>query len=423
MNADGVFPTAVVCTTVAQDTVTSWRLFHVKQLPLEGVRVLDISTVLAAPLTCSLLGELGAEVIKVESPVAGDPVRSFPPLEDGTAAGWEQYGRGKQSIGIDLHHAAGIALVHELVGRSDVVVTNFRKPTLDRFGLDFDQLIAVRPNLVMLHLTAFGRTGPYSDRPGFARVVEAFSGLTHRTGNPDGPPMFSGYPIADGVGGIYGAFAIMAALRQRDISGESQLVDLALYEPLLRMMEDLIPNYASTGVVAGRVGNDNPAVTPNGLFRTRDDRWLVLPVSTDAMWRRLLTVMNRPDLAQYSSMEARVRHRDVIDSAVAEFVAAQDLADVLVVLHDAGLAAGPVNTAADIVADEQILARGSIVKVETNSGRETSVLAPAGRFSGFEHARLNPAPAIGQDTDDILAALTDFDAERIRDLRAQGVIR
>ena len=392
------------------------------KLPLQGVRVLDISTVLAAPLTCSLLGELGAEVIKVESPITGDPARSFPPLVRGTAAAWEQYGRGKRSIAVDLHEQAGIDVVRELVRGCEVVVTNFRTPTLERFGLEFDDLAALQPRLVMLHLTAFGRTGPYSNRPGFARVVEAFSGLTHRTGSPDGPPMFSGYPIADGVGGMYGAFAILAALRQRDLTNEAQLVDLGLYEPLLRMMEDLIPNYTQTGVVANRVGNDNPAVSPNGLFRTADDRWLVLPASTEAMWRRLLTVMDRPDLAQFDSMDSRVRNRSVIDEAVGQFVAEHELDDILAMLHDAGLAAGPVNTAQDILADEQIRARGSILNVHDRHGQPTSVLAPAGRFSGFEHADLAAAPAVGEHTDDILAKLAGLNQAQIEALRNLGVI-
>ena len=169
--------------------------------PLSGVRVLDVSTVLAAPLTASLLGELGADVIKVEQPGQGDPTRTYPPLQCGEGVAWEQYGRGKRSAAVDLHDPAGGAAVRRLVAASDVVVTNFRPPTLRTFGLDYEQLREAQPRIVMLHLTAFGRTGPYADRPGFARVAEAFAGLTHRTGQPDGPPTFPGYPIADGAAG------------------------------------------------------------------------------------------------------------------------------------------------------------------------------------------------------------------------------
>lgn len=197
--------------------------------PLHGVRVLDISTVLAGPLASSLLAEFGAEVIKVELPGAGDPARSYPPLEDGVSAGWAVIGRNKSSVTIDLHHPEAADLVGRLAATADVVVTNFRPAALRRFSIDFGDLVAHRPDLVMVHVSAYGRTGPYADRPGFARVAEAFAGLTHRTGFPDGPPVFAGYPVADGVTGIYAAFAAMLALRQRDLTGEPQLADIGLY--------------------------------------------------------------------------------------------------------------------------------------------------------------------------------------------------
>lgn len=416
-----VFPDSLEAGRVRWNTQTDQEP-NVTQPPLHGVRVLDLATVLAAPLTCSLLGELGAEVIKVEQPRTGDPARSYPPLQDDASAAWEQYGRGKQSIAIDLHHPEGVDLVHRLVEVADVVVTNFRTPTLLSFDLDFDQIRKFRSDVVMLHLTAYGRTGPYSDFPGFARVVEAFAGLTHRTGEPEGPPMFGGYPIADGVGGIYGAFAVMAALRQRDLTGEAQLIDLGLYEPLLRMMEDFIPNFAATGHAAQRVGNLNPAVTPNGLFKTADARWIVLPASTDRMWNRLLDVMDRPDLARFATMSQRVANRDVIDAAVTEFVSCHDLDDLLPTLRNAGLAAGPVNTASDIVENPQIVARESIRHVDTRHGRDALIVSPAGKFSGFDHACRDRAAGLGQHTDAVLDQFTDLTDTQRHQLRERGVI-
>lgn len=390
--------------------------------PLRGVRVLDVSTILAGPLASSLLAEFGAEVIKVEHPDGGDPARHYPPLHDGESASWDMIGRGKRSVTIDLHHPRAHRIVGSLAAHADIVVTNFRPATLRRFRIDFDDLTAYRADLVMVHVSAFGRTGPYADRPGFARVAEAFAGLTYRTGDPDRPPVFAGYPVADGVTGIYAAFAAVLALRQRDRTGEAQLVDIALYEPLLRMMEDFIVEYGKTGHPVERQGNRNPHISPNNLYRTRDGRWLALPASTDTMWRRLLTVMDAPDLAEYDTMTARLEHREEIEARVAEFVAAHDLQPLLKLLLDAGVAAGPVNSAADICQDPHIRSRGSVVEAPRSGGDSVLVQAPAGRFSGFDTTVGHPAPALGQDTTDVLRDLAGLSTEEIDELRRQRAV-
>ncbi|MFE4250651.1 CaiB/BaiF CoA transferase family protein [Streptomyces sp. NPDC056910] len=390
--------------------------------PLNGVRVLDISTVLAGPLASSLLAEFGAEVIKVEQPGTGDPARSYPPLEDGVSAGWAVIGRNKSSVTVDLHHPDAAGLVGRLVETADVVVTNFRPATLSRFAIDFDDLVVHRPDLVMVHVSAFGRTGPYADRPGFARVAEAFAGLTHRTGFPDGPPVFAGYPVADGVTGIYAAFAAMLALRQRDLTGEPQLADIGLYEPLLRMMEDFIVDYGATGTVRERQGNENPHISPNNLYRTRDGQWLALPASTEQMWRRLVAVMDAPDLAAYDSMTARIEHRAEIEGRVADFVASHDLRPLAELLDAAGVACGPVNTAADICADPHVRARGSVVEVtDAHDGRTRLVQGSAGRFSGFEQTIDRSAPRLGEHTRAVLKdlGLTEDTVDALAD---RGVI-
>ncbi|ANY06523.1 CaiB/BaiF CoA transferase family protein [Pseudonocardia sp. HH130630-07] len=386
--------------------------------PLTGVRVLDLSTILAGPLAASLLAEFGAEVIKIEQPGTGDPARSYPPLDDsGTSAGWRLLGRNRSSVTIDLHHPRGAELVGRLAATADVVVTNFRPATLRRFRIDFDDLRAHRPDLVMVHVSAYGRTGPYADRPGFARVAEAFAGLTHRTGDPDGPPVFAGYPVADGVTGIYAAFATLLALRQRDRTGAAQLADIGLYEPLLRMMEDFIVDFGSTGHSRGRVGNRNPHISPNNLYRTRDGRWLALPASTQQMWNRLLGVLGAPDLAVHESMTARLEHREEIEARVAEFVAGRDLEPLMAELVAAGIAAGPVNSAADICADPHVRARGSLIE----DGAGPPVQAPAGRFSGFAGTVRTPAPELGEHTGPVLRGLGLDDAE-IDALRRDGAV-
>ncbi|WP_327179272.1 CoA transferase [Streptomyces sp. NBC_01335] len=391
--------------------------------PLNGVRVLDISTVLAGPLASSLLAEFGAEVIKVEQPGTGDPARGYPPLDDdGVSAGWAVVGRNKSSVTIDLHHPEAAVLVGRLAATADVVVTNFRPATLRRFSIDFDDLVVHRPDLVMVHVSAFGRTGPYAERPGFARVAEAFAGLTHRTGFPDGPPVFAGYPVADGVTGIYAAFAAMLALRQRDLTGEPQLADIGLYEPLLRMMEDFIVDYGATGEVRERQGNENPHISPNNLYRTRDGRWLALPASTEQMWRRLVVVMDAPDLAVYDTMSARIEHRAEIEGRVAAWVADHDLAPLAKLLDEAGVACGPVNSAADICADPHVRERGSVVEVtDEHDGRTRLVQGSAGRFSGFGQIVDRSAPHLGEHTRAVLGEL-GLGPAAIDDLAVRGVI-
>lgn len=385
--------------------------------PLSGVRVLDLSTILAGPLASSLLGEFGAEVIKIEHPAGGDPARHYPPLEDGQSAAWAMVGRNKRSVTIDLHHPEAAHLVGRLAAGADVVVTNFRPATLRRFRVDFDDLRAYRPDLVMIHVSAFGRTGPYADRPGFARVAEAFAGLTYRTGDPDGPPVFAGYPVADGVTGMYAAFAAMLALRQRDRTGEAQLADIPLYEPLLRMMEDFVVEYGATGNSRERQGNQNPHISPNSLYRTRDDRWLALPASTEQMWRRLVEVMDAPDLAVHDSMTARLKHRDEIEARVAAFVGARDLEPLMATFVEAGVAAGPVNSAADVCADPHIRERGSITAVA-----DRLMQAPAGRFSGFDGVVGTGAPALGEHTADVLRDVAGLPEREIDELRHKGVV-
>lgn len=388
--------------------------------PLAGVRVLDVSTILAGPLAASLLGEFGAEVIKIEQPGEGDPARRYPPLAGGESAAWARIGRNKRSVTLDLHRPEAADVLGRLAAAADIVVTNFRPATLRRFRIDFDDLRAYRSDLVMVHVSAFGRTGPYAERPGFARVAEAFAGLTYRTGDPDGPPVFAGYPVADGVTGMYAAFAALLALRQRDRTGEAQLADIALYEPLLRMMEDFVVEYGATGEVRERQGNRNPHISPNNLYRTRDGRWLALPASTEQMWRRLLSVVDAPELAAHDSMAARVEHREEIERRVADFVAAHDYAPLLARLVDAGVAAGPVNSAADLCVDEHVRARGSVVAAPDVHGG--LLQAPAGRFSGFDGELGDPAPALGEHTVDVLSTVAGLTHADIDGLRDSGVL-
>ncbi|WP_255278891.1 CaiB/BaiF CoA transferase family protein [Actinomadura madurae] len=310
-----------------------------------------------------------------------------------------------------------------MAASADIVVTNFRPATLRRFRIDFDDLRAYRPDLVMVHVSAFGRTGPYADRPGFARVAEAFAGLTYRTGDPERPPVFARLP-----GGrrrhrhlrrVRGhARAAPAGPHRRGPARRHPL-----YEPLLRMMEDFVVEYGATGENRERQGNQNPHISPNSLYRTRDGRWLALPASTEQMWRRLIKVMDAADLAVHDTMTARLEHREEIEARVAAFVAAHDLDPLMALLDDAGVAAGPVNSAADICADPHIRARGSVVEVrDERTGRRHLMQAPGRRFSGFGGTIGRTAPALGEHTAEVLRDLAGLGDPEIDDLRHRGVV-
>jgi crotonobetainyl-CoA:carnitine CoA-transferase CaiB-like acyl-CoA transferase len=392
-------------------------------LPLAGIRIIEASTVLAAPLSASLLSEFGAEVIKVEEPGSGDAVRGFPPVVNGVSAPFQVTNRNKKSVTLDLRRPEGAALLVELCRDADALVVNYRPSALERWGITYDRVRDVNPSLVMLHLTAFGLGGPYSDHPGFGRVAEAFAGLTHITGEPDGPPYFPGYPVADGLGGIYGAFLLMVGLMHRKSSGEGQHIDVGLYEPILRMMEDFVVRYGVNGEVKGRSGNDQPHSCPNGIFPTADDRYLVLPASTPNMWDRLLELLDDPDgeLARLDTAAKRVAQRPLVNAAVTAFTSRHDR-DVLVeMLRSRGIACGTVNSVADIVDDPHVRERGNLIRIDDPDLGELLVQAPIGKFSTMSTV-VSTGPRLGEHNDELLGALDGMTDERLADLKLAGVI-
>lgn len=394
-----------------------------KKLPLDGIRILDAASLLAAPTSATLLAEYGAEVIKVEQPGTGDTMRRYPPFHDDTSLLWKVISRNKQSVTIDLRQERGRTLMKELAAKCDVVTLNYRPETLKKWSLEFEDFIKVRPDIVVFQLTAYGSTGPYANRPGFARVAEAFSGLTYRTGHPENEPVQSGYPmLGDGVAGIYGAFAIMLALRQRDQTGEPQFVDLGLYEPLLRIIEDQIPAFAESGRVMERLGNANPLICPNGMFPTSDGRFVSIPASTEALWQRLVALMGDNSLLAYNDNRIRIQHRELIEGRVTEWTKRHTLTEIVTIFAEAGLACGPVYSVEEIANDPHIAARGSIVTFDDPDIGKVSMAAPAGRYSGFEARITSLGPKIGQHTDDILNGLLGYDAAGIQNLRDEGAI-
>ncbi len=392
-------------------------------LPLEGVRIIEAATILAAPLSSSLLSEFGAEVIKVEEPGRGDPVRGFPPLAGGASGPFHVTNRNKKSVTLDLRTEAGAALLVDLCRDADALVLNYRPPTLERWGITYERLKAANPRLIVLHLTAFGLGGPYSDHPGFGRVAEAFAGLTHITGEPDGPPYFPGYPVADGMGGVWGAFLLTIALLHQRETGEGQLIDLALYEPILRMMEDFVVRYGLNGEVKGRSGNDQPHSCPNGIFPTADDLYVVLPASTPNMWDRLVQLLDDPDgeLAALDTAPKRIAERPRVNAAVTAMTSRYERDQLVELLRSHGIACGTVNTVADICADPHIAERGNLVTVHDDALGDLLVQAPIGHFSSISTV-VGPGPRLGQHNDEVLLAVEGMTEERLAELRRDGVV-
>ncbi|MFD4022318.1 CaiB/BaiF CoA transferase family protein [Streptomyces sp. NPDC058576] len=393
-------------------------------LPLAGIRVLDLSTVLAAPVTATFLGDFGAEVIKVEEPGRGDFTR-------GTASGarspyWAQEARNKKSVTLDLRTEAGQRIVRELVPHFDVVITNYRPPTLKAWGLDPDTLHELAPGTVLVYVTGYGLTGPYSDRGSFDRIASAFAGLTYVTGDDDRPPVRSGYSTIDYMAAYLGAFSVVTALYHRDMAGGGgQVIDLALYEAGFRASEDALATYATTGRVRERLGNRNPQIVPASDFTTRDGRRVSIHAGTDALFHKLAAVMGRPELAEsprYATRAARAQHADDLYAAIADWTSCYAANDVTKLLSNAGIPASPVMSIADIAEDPHYRERGTLVTVEDPEFGELPMVAPLPRMSKTPGRIRTTGPALGAHNAEVYQGVLGLGPDELAAVAADGVI-
>lgn len=388
----------------------------------DGVRVIDCATLLAGPIAAGLLGDWGAEVVKVEAPGSGDPLREYPPIVNGISLLHKVTNRNKLSATFNLRVPEGQQLLRELAADSDVLIVNFRPQTMVRWGLDYESLREVNPGLVMLHVTAYGRSGPYSDRPGFARIAESFAGLAHITGFPDREPVLSGYPLVDALTGLYGAWSIAGALHRRARTGEGALLDLSLYDGLLRLLEDLVVGVEPTGEQRERVGNTNPNVAPNALYRAADGEYLVIPASTNSTFRRLMVCIDRADLAddpRFATNPGRVAERQQLDQAIEEWLSHHSRDDAVQLLQKHDVPAGVVMSPRDILADGHIEERGNLRQVhDEETGIDLTMQAPVPLGEG---AIRFPGRPLGADTEAVLSRLGREPLDIAR-LRQQQVI-
>lgn len=397
------------------------------KLPMEGVRVLDCATFVAAPFAASILSEFGAEVIKIENPRDGDPWRRYgTPTERGDSLAWFSEARNKQSITLDLRTPEGADVFKQLVVQSDVVCENFRPGTLERWGLGWDVLSQINSKLVLLRVSGYGQTGPYRDRPGFARIAQAFGGLTHLAGLPDGPPVTPGSTsLADYMTGLYGAIGILLALRARDANGRGQVIDIGLYESIFRALDELAPAYARDGVVRDREGIGTRNACPHGHFPTGDGKWVAIACTSDRMFERLAEVIGQPELAvedAYRASAQRLADREKVDGLVTAFTRSLTRDEVIARCEAGSVPCGPVNTIADIFEDPQFAARVNLVTLRDADVGDVVIPAVVPKLSDTPGSVNSLGPRLGDGNTDVFGRILGLSDERISELKAKRVI-
>ena len=393
--------------------------------PLAGIRVVELGTLIAAPFATRILGDFGAEVIKIEA-LDGDPLRKWRVLHNGTSLWWHLQSRNKKSISLDLKSAEGVEIVKRLIADADVVVENFRPGGLEKLGLGWNDLSAVNPNLVMVRISGFGQTGPYSNRPGFGAIGEAMGGIRYTTGAPDRPPARTGISLGDSLASLHGVIgALMGLVRVKSGQGKGQVVDVSLFESVFNLMEGIVPEYDMYGVARERSGGRLPGISPSNTYKTRDNGWLVIAGNGDAIFRRLMHAIDRTDLAndaRLASNEGRVVHEELIDSAINQWAGEHDIDEACALLNAAEVPNGRIYTVEDIVQDPQYQAREMILQTELPDGTPVKMPGITPKFSETPGGVRWLGQEIGAHTDSILAE-AGLSAERIKQLRCAGVVR
>ncbi len=398
------------------------------ELPLAGIRVIDVATVIAAPYAASILGEFGAEVLKVEHPVGGDVARKFgTPTKRSDTLTWLSEARNKKSVTIDLHRKEGVQLFKDLAAQSDIICENFRPGTLEKWGVGWDVLHALNPKLIMLRVSGYGQTGPYKDRPGFARIAHAVGGLAYLAGMPKSTPVTPGSTtLGDYLSGLYGALGVLMALRWRELTGEGQYIDIGLYESVFRCTDELAPAYAMYGTVRERHGPHIESACPYGHFPTKDGKWVAIACTTDKLFARLAEAMGRPELASsslYGEQKTRLENRHDVNEIVRDWCGALTREEVLKRCHEKDAPAGPLNNIADIFGNRQFHARRNLLAVDDPDVDETIIIPnTVPRLSETPGRIDHLGPKLGQHTEEVLKGLLGLQDADIAELRAKRVV-
>lgn len=392
---------------------------------LQGVKVIEMGTLIAGPYAASLLAQFGAEVIKIESPHGGDPLRSWRKLHGETSLWWYAQGRNKKSVTLDLKSPRGQQIVRELVKDADIVIENFRPGTLESWGLGWEQLAAINPQLVMVRVSGYGQSGPYKNRPGFAAIAESMGGLRYLVGYPDRAPVRVGVSLGDTLASLYGTIGALLALHHIQANGgQGQFIDVALYEAVFGIMESLIPEYSAQGFVRERSGSSLPGISPSNTYPCRDGRYVIIAGNGDSIYRRLMAAIERPDLAddpELAHNDGRVKRNDELDVAIGAWTARHELGQVLEILEAAQVPSGPIYSAADIHADPHYAAREMIVPHALPDGAPVDLPGIVPKLSATPGATRWLGPRLGEHTAEVLAGLGIGNAE-LAALRAAGTV-
>lgn len=393
---------------------------------LEGLVVLDIGTMVAAPVAGTLMADLGADVIKIEQPGVGDTLRGLGPFVDDESLWWNVDGRNKKSITLNLRTEKGQEIFKKLITKVDIVLENFRPGTLDNWNIGYETLAAINPKLIMLSISGFGQTGPLSKRAGYDRIGLAFGGIMNLNGYADRPPVRIGTSMADYLTASLGAFAVMSAVYSRDVNGGvGQQIDLALYESVFRMTESMTAVYDKLGMVRSRTGNVHYAAAPGDTFETKEGRYLILTCSGDVIFNKICNAMGRTDLAQDESLNSHAKRWariDYLNDIVAKWIKANDIAEVEKALSDNGVPYSLVLDIADIVKHPHYQARGNIVEVDHPEIGPVKMQGVIPKFSNTPHKKIEPAPKVGQHSYEVYNDILGFTSEQIEELRKSGVV-
>lgn len=394
---------------------------------LQGLRVLDVATFLAGPFCATQLGEFGADVIKVELPRVGDATRRFGTMTDcGDTLPWLSESRNKRCVTLDLRKPDGAALLKRLVAESDVLVENFQPGTMEEWGLGWDVLSAVNPRLIMVRITGYGQTGPYKDRPGFGRIGNAFGGLSFLAGYPDRAPVTPGSAtIPDYMSGIYGAMGVLLALQAREKTGRGQVVDIGLYEPIFRILDELAPAFQHNGYVRQRMGPGTVNVVPHSHYPTRDGRWIAIACTNDKIFARLTEAMEQPELARpdrWGPLARREAERAAVDAAVGAWTERYDRADLLRMCETAQVPCGPVYAIDEIFEDPHYAARGNILHMQDPRVGELAIPNLIPRLSETPGAIHSLGPPLGAHNAEIYCGMLGLSEGELQRLRDEGVV-
>ncbi|WP_233856563.1 CaiB/BaiF CoA transferase family protein [Paraburkholderia sp. HD33-4] len=394
--------------------------------PLQGIRVVEIGTLIAAPFAARLMAEFGADVIKIEAPETGDPLRKWRKLHEGTSLWWYLQSRNKKSVCVNLKSADGVEVVKRLAADADVVIENLRPGALEKLGLGWDVLHALNPKLTMVRISGYGQSGPYRDRPGFGAIGEAMGGIRYTTGEVDGAPARVGVSLGDSLASLHGVIgALMSLLRVKTGQGEGQVVDVSLVESVFNLMESLVPEYDLLGHVRERSGGALPGIAPSNTYRTEDDSFVVIAGNSDPIFKRLMQLIGRPDLADDPALahnDGRVKQVAMLDQAITEWTSRHAIEDVLAALERAEVPAGRIYSVADIVADPHYQARDMLLQAQLPGGASVKMPGIVPKLSDTPGEVRWQGPTLGEHTGSVLSEL-GFANEDIERLRREGAVQ